>query len=124
RLTCEFCKKSGHEEKTCYQKQIKDLRSHLGDKANAASSSSDGFNPTSEHAGSAASASVAPSDSLSPLQLDADINWNANTGATSHMTPYRHFFTSYRPLCMPIHLADGKTVYSAGVSSVVFNPVV
>jgi hypothetical protein len=34
--------------------------------------------------------SVDPSDPLTPLQVDADFDWNADTGATSHMTPHHH----------------------------------
>ncbi|KAI9568689.1 hypothetical protein HD554DRAFT_1992763, partial [Boletus coccyginus] len=50
-----------------------------------------------------------PSDPLSLLQLDADVDWNADSGA---------------PYCIPIKLADNTVVYSAGVGSVVFNPVI
>ncbi|KAF7768485.1 hypothetical protein Agabi119p4_7728 [Agaricus bisporus var. burnettii] len=70
---------------------------------------------------SSASSSSPPS---SPLQLDADFFWLADTGATSHMTPHRHWFKSYSPHRIPIRLADNSTVYSAGVGSVVFQPVV
>jgi hypothetical protein len=33
-----------------------------------------------EHAGNASLCSINPSDPLSPLQLDADVNWNADMG--------------------------------------------
>ena len=36
-----------------------------------------------------------PSSLSSPLQLNADFHWIADTGATSHMTPHRHWFKSY-----------------------------
>ena len=42
--------------------------------------------PPSEFAGHASFRSFDPSDPLSPLQLDACVDWNADTGATSHMT--------------------------------------
>ncbi|KAG2030698.1 hypothetical protein BDR03DRAFT_1016848 [Suillus americanus] len=45
------------------------------------------------------------------------------TGATSHMTPHRHYICNYTPKRVPIRLADSTIVYSAGVGSVVFNPV-
>ncbi|OJA09508.1 hypothetical protein AZE42_12908 [Rhizopogon vesiculosus] len=32
-----------------------------------------------------------PSHPRYPLQLDACVEWNADTGATSHMTPHRHW---------------------------------
>ena len=73
-----------------------------------------------EFAGAATSAS---SLSASPSLADvADDAWNADTGATSHMTPHRHFFASYEPFVTPIRLADGKVIYSAGVGSVIFEP--
>ncbi|EKM73429.1 hypothetical protein AGABI1DRAFT_134791 [Agaricus bisporus var. burnettii JB137-S8] len=40
------------------------------------------------------------------------------------MTPHRHWFKSYSPHRIPIRLADNSLVYSAGVGSVVFQPVV
>ncbi|KDQ05939.1 hypothetical protein BOTBODRAFT_92236, partial [Botryobasidium botryosum FD-172 SS1] len=40
------------------------------------------------------------------------------------MTPHRHWFTSYTPLRKPIRLADDNIIYSAGVGSVCFQPVV
>jgi hypothetical protein len=61
---------------------------------------------------------------LCPLQLDADADWNADTGATSHMTPHRHWLPNYAPRCVPIKLADNNIVYSAGVGTVVFSPVI
>ncbi|EGN99711.1 hypothetical protein SERLA73DRAFT_72511 [Serpula lacrymans var. lacrymans S7.3] len=42
-----------------------------------------------ESARNASLHSIHPSDPHCPLQLDANIDWNADTGATSHMTPYR-----------------------------------
>jgi hypothetical protein len=44
-----------------------------------------------EFSGHASPHSVDPSDPHTPLQLDADFDWNADTGATSHMTPHRHW---------------------------------
>ena len=52
------------------------------------------------------------------------IGGNVDTGATSHMTPHRHWMRNYVPKRVPIKLADNKTVYSAGEGTVVFNPIV
>src|SRR5215470_8272539 len=38
------------------------------------------------------------------------------------MTPHRHWFTTYTPHVIPIRLADGKCVLSAGIGSVRFQP--
>ena len=65
----------------------------------------------------AATSSTAPG-------FDASLDWNADTGATSHMTPHRHFLRDYKPHRVPIQLADNKVVYSAGIGSFVFMPVV
>ena len=75
-----------------------------------------------ECAGNASLHSIDPSDPLLPLQLDADVDWNADTGATSHMMPHRHWLCNYTPKHVPIKLADNAVVYSAGVGSVVFHP--
>jgi hypothetical protein len=75
-----------------------------------------------ERAGNASLRSIDPSDPLLPLQLDADVDWNADTGATSHMTPHCHWLRNYTPKQIPIKLADNTIVYSAGVGSVVFHP--
>jgi hypothetical protein len=40
------------------------------------------------------------------------------------MTPHRHWFKSYAPHKIPICLANNSVVYSAGIGSVVFQPVV
>ena len=69
-----------------------------------------------ESAGHASCRSFDHSDPLYPLQLDACDDWNADTGATSHMTPHRHWLHNYVPKRIPIKLADNKTVYSAGQS--------
>ena len=40
------------------------------------------------------------------------------------MTPHHHWFKTYTPLCVPIRLVDESVVYSAGVGSVYFVPIV
>jgi len=77
-----------------------------------------------ERAGNASFRSRDPSNPLSPLQLDADTDWNADMGATSHMMPHHHWLRNYSPKRVPIKLADNTVVYSAGVGSVVFHPTV
>ena len=139
---CAFCEKAGHCQCKCYALQrIKDnLKSskcsgRRSNQANATSatpttplttSTTDTTNMAAqdvvERAGNASLRSIDPSDPLSPLQLDADVDWNADTGATSHMTPHRHWLRNYTPKRVPITLADNTVVYSAGVGAVVFHP--
>jgi hypothetical protein len=59
--------------------------------------------------------------STSPSSLpDA---WNADTGATSHMTPRREWFKSYTPANVPIRITNGQVIYAAGIGTVEFAPV-
>ena len=76
--------------------------------------------PVPEPVDHASFRSFDPSHPLYPLQLDACVDWNADTGATSHMTPHRHWLHNYVPKRVPIKLADNKTVYSAGEGIVYF----
>ncbi|TFK16926.1 hypothetical protein FA15DRAFT_738459 [Coprinopsis marcescibilis] len=39
------------------------------------------------------------------------------------MTPHGHWLRDYKPLCIPVRLADHSIVYTAGVGSMVFEPV-
>ena len=49
--------------------------------------------------------------------------WNADTGATSHMTPHREWFHTYSPCSVPIRVANGQVVFAAGRGTVEFAPV-
>ena len=60
----------------------------------------------------------------SPLIPDAGSEWNTDTGATCHMTPHRHWFNSYTPHRTQIRLANNQTIYSVGIGSVVFQPLI
>ena len=63
-------------------------------------------------------------DPRSPLVTDAGTDWNADTGATRHMTPHRHWFKDYKPCQIPIRLADHKIIHSTGCGSVLFRPLI
>ena len=58
------------------------------------------------------------------LQTQASTNWNTDTGATSHMTPHKHWFRSYSPHIVPIRLANNTQIYSAGLGSIEFQPII
>lgn len=60
-----------------------------------------------EKAGNASLCSTSPSDPSFNLYLDTDQSWTADTGASAHMTPHRHWFQNYKPYRVPIELADG-----------------
>jgi transposase InsO family protein len=40
------------------------------------------------------------------------------------MTPHKHWLRNYKPLCLPIKLADHTIIYSKGVGSIIFVPVI
>src|SRR6266571_5135970 len=61
---------------------------------------------------------------FSAPQSEAHTSWNADTGASAHMTFNRHWICNLKPYQVQIRLADGSVVYSEGVGSVHFNPVV
>src|ERR1700712_389114 len=71
--------------------------------------------PGEEFAGNASS--ISPSSPTSDL-------WNCDTGATAHMTPHRTWLHTYQPTRIPVRLADGKLIYSAGVGTVLFQSVI
>ena len=72
------------------------------------------------------SASVAPASALSSYASPphSDSSWNADSGASAHMTCHRLWIQNLRPHRVQIRLADGSVVYSEGVGSVRFNSVV
>lgn len=78
--------------------------------------------PQEESAGhaSALSSSARPAWLRSRTATD----WNTDTGTSSHMTPHRHWFRSYSPHVVPVRLADDSVIYSQGMGSVEFVPVV
>jgi len=77
------------------------------------------------HVESAGHASALSSMSYSQWsKTRASTDWNTDTGASSHMTPHRHWFRSYSPHVVPVRLADNSIIKSAGIGSVEFQPVV
>jgi len=53
---------------------------------------------------------------------NANYGWNADTGASSHMTPHQNWIRNYQAKQIPIKLADNTVIYSEGVGSVLFKP--
>jgi hypothetical protein len=104
RPTCDFCKKVGHIEDKCFLKER--LMGQLQAQGNSVSVSS------------------ASGLFSSPLDTPAYTLWNADTGASSHMTPHRHWLRNYKPCHIEVKLADGSAIYSEGVGSVLFQPVI
>ena len=141
-VSCSFCEYSNHCIHKC-QNLVKAESNYLsqkskhtrkgGNSTNQASDTSSSSQPPGESSsgsqstsqamectGNASLRSLDPSSPLYPLQLNADVHWNADTGATAHMTPHHHWMWNYTQKCVPVKLADNKVVHSAGVGSVVF----
>ena len=55
---------------------------------------------------------------------DSTTDWIVDTGATSHMTPHIHWFNQYKPHKVPVRLANDYIVYSAGIGTVCFQPLI
>ena len=70
----------------------------------------------------AGKASLRSNSPYTPSQRAADTLWTADTGATSHMTPHKHWLRDYKPFSIPIRLANNHIVHSAGVGTLLFAP--
>lgn len=125
---CKSQNKSRHSTECCFTKQkdeaatkVKELERRL-EKAKIAEETPSENMETAEFAGNASAFDYI--DPHSPLITDAGADWNADTGATRHMTPHRHWFHSYTPYRVAIRLADHKVIHSTGCGSVRFQPVI
>jgi len=52
-------------------------------------------------------------------QTDTNHDWDAETGASSHMTPHWKWIREYQPMCIPIKLDNNTIIYPEGVSTVI-----
>jgi len=112
---CHFCGKPGHWVKSCKLFLKKHGEGQAITQANAASTIQE----------SAGKASIYTLDQLDdPLSHQANYDWNADSGATSHMTPHKHWIRNYKPLYIPIRLANNTIIYSAGVGNILFRPFI
>ena len=141
--TCNFCGRTGHWENGCHTKETaskaaksqaqsgrkkkKGNKPGTGKANEAQENTSNGASSSSSASSQAANiaefAGKASASSHSSSRT-AGSDWNADTGATSHMSPHRHWFYDYTPYRTPIRLANDSIIYSAGVGSVRFQPVV
>jgi hypothetical protein len=115
---CNFCGNGGHIEDDCWKKQkyMKEERKLTAEKKSKRKQ--EAKKAKEESAGSASLiSSTAPPNSITHA-------WNTDSGATSHMTPHKKWFKTYKVYIAPIRLADNTVVYSAGVGSVEFKPII
>ncbi|KZT25622.1 hypothetical protein NEOLEDRAFT_1178396, partial [Neolentinus lepideus HHB14362 ss-1] len=136
-ICCMFCDWEGHTEASCKFKEnaaktqkakTADCRQeHKGSKKKAqtmqeVSEDIEASANIAEYAGKA-SVTLSASDRSSWLLSLAAANWNTDTGATSHMTPHRHWFASYSPHIIPVHLANNTIIYTAGMGVSALVPI-
>jgi transposase InsO family protein len=125
---CGFCGKKGHLETTCWEKNPH-LNPHLKKEKEkdrgktgtegAKKAEEERAEIVTEYAGKAS----AVSNSEANFTSSNVYYWNTDTGATSHMTPHRHWIRNYTHYRVPIKLADNRIIYSEGVGTVVFRSI-
>jgi hypothetical protein len=147
-IVCEFCSIRNHSQAMC--RQYKEFQSQACTSAaerqqarrqnhskppssskpstsqTTGSSSSEAARTTQDSQGAeeyAGNASITLSDSPLP-HCSLSTRWCADTGATSHMTPHRSWFEEYKPCSVPVRVANGTVVKSAGIGSARFTPVI
>lgn len=120
---CPFCKAGPHPLDMCFcfkkaaekaQQEVEEKKTSRRPKQRARAAR-EAESPTED----AGAASLRPSTFPDAL-TDA---WNADTGATSHMTPRRDVFINYKPSSVLIRVANGAIVRAAGIGTVKFAPV-
>src|ERR1700748_1730472 len=85
-----------------------------------ASSAKDISNPLPDHSSLSQSAGKVSNPSCPSPNAHPKVQWCADSGASSHMTPHRNWFEHYEPWIVPVRVANGTLLKSAGIGSVSF----
>ena len=109
-------KKANHSTERCFTKQKEEYQSKIKDLEKKITAAKVVETPTASITEVVESAGEA--SALDGTYTGTD--WNADTWATRHMTPHRHWFKDYKPCRVAIRLADHKIIHSTGCGSVVF----
>ena len=132
---CAFCYMNGHTVERCFKFEEYSKKAREEVKANSNNSNSRKRRPRNKDnkdnkgKANAAQENQTPTESAGaasirpPTSSSLPNAWNADTGATAHMTPHRAWFKSYAPSCVGIRVANGQVIYAAGVGTVEFAPV-
>ena len=116
-VQCYICQQLGHMSHLC--PLVKDIKvSHQPEGAKKAEG--ERAAAVTEFAGKASAVAEHEVNSTSSNVF----HWNADTGATSHMTPHKTWIRNYTPYRVPVRLADHRIIYSEGVGSVLFRPII
>jgi hypothetical protein len=126
RPKCAFCSRLGHTEAKCFLKEKLMRQLTPNSSTTAASASTSLQNAPQPVPNAPQSAYIASASALfSAESSEAHISsWVADTGASAHMTFNRHWMRNLTKYRIPIRLADGSVIYSEGIGSVQFVPVV
>jgi hypothetical protein len=118
-ITCYYCKEKGHTTHTCPALKAKGRKVAGGSNEGAKRADKEKAAIVTEFAGQASAV-----DNLANVTSSNISHWNTDTGATSHMTPHKSWIRNYAPYKVPIRLADSRVIYSEGVGSVLFRPLI
>ncbi len=121
-IKCEFCGLLNHTLPQCFKYQAAQKKVQEDVKARRSRQGAKKAQETSGVTEFAGNASLRSSDLAGAQSQSKSDYWNADTGATSLMTPNRHYVSNYTPKRIPVRLADDSIIYSAGVGSVQFQP--
>ena len=122
-VVCDFCSYSGHTLSQCYKYLAAQKKAQEEAQARKSRSKSQKARKAQEESPVPAEFAGNASRLLAGAQSHANhADWNADTGATSIMTPHRHWMHNYTPKRVPVKLADETIIYSAGIGSVYFEP--
>jgi Pol polyprotein, beta-barrel domain/gag-polypeptide of LTR copia-type len=124
--TCTLCKRRGHQLDTCLiahpELRLMCFREREGAEVNGqtgavnSAQGNESSNRTPELATNA-------SQQIRSHTTYSDTHWNTDTGATSHMTPHRHWLHNYKDHHICVHLANNEMIYSAGRGDIFFKPI-
>ncbi|THH26556.1 hypothetical protein EUX98_g7635 [Antrodiella citrinella] len=121
---CDFCDYTNHSTAEC-----RSLKRYKAEKAKAKGSSAQPAGTATASQAQAQAQTDTKSESAGHASLrSSDVNWTVSndwivdTGATSHMTPHKHWFASMQAHRVPIQLADKSIIYSEGKGEVHFAP--
>ena len=116
---CFWCSKKGHWVQKC--PDLRDLKAKRdGNAEGARKTEVEKAAAVTEFAGQASPVS----DFMVNFTSSNTYQWNTDTGATSTMTPHKSWIRNYKPYRVPVSLADHSVIYSEGVGTVCFRPLI
>jgi len=121
-VICFFCKNKGHTKRDCRKFKAwleTQGRGTSGPSESAKKAEGESAAVVTEFAGQASA-----TDDFAYATSSNVFQWNTDTGATSHMTPHKCWIRNYTPYKAPIRLADSSVIYSEGIGSVLFRPLI